>query len=137
MKDYPVSGKIKLPMKKKILIIDDEPDLCQVLAIRFREKGFEVIIANDGLEGLNKAKDERPDIVILDLKLPKLPGEEVCREIRKDKAISSIPIIMLTAKDSDVDSVVGKVIGADSYMIKPFDTKRLLEEINRLAAVDK
>lgn len=119
-------------MKKRILIIEDEVDLCKFLELRFQREGFSVIIANDGIEGLKKAKQEKPDIVILDLALPRLPGEEVCKGIRKDENICETPIIMLTAKSTDVDRVVGKVLGADSYLVKPFDGKKLLEEINKL-----
>ncbi len=121
-------------MKKKILIIEDELDLCKILTIFFQKKRFDVIIANDGIDGLNKAKQQRPDIIILDLMLPTLCGEEVCREVRKDEAIGDTPIIMLTAKNTDVDTVIGKVIGADYYMIKPFEINKLLEEVNKLIA---
>lgn len=117
---------------KKILIIEDEADLCKFLDLRFQKEGFTVVIANDGVEGLEKAKEEKPDIIILDLMLPSLPGEEVCKRIRKDADICETPIIMLTAKDTDVDRIVGRVIGADAYLNKPFDGRKLLEEIRRL-----
>lgn len=119
-------------MKKKVLVIEDEPYLCRFLELRFQKEGFEVITANDGVEGLKKAKEEKPDIVILDLMLPKLPGEEVCKRIRKDVYICATPIIMLTAKSTDADRIIGKVIGADAYFIKPFDGSKLVEEIKRL-----
>lgn len=116
---------------KKILIIEDEVDLCKFLDLRFQKEGFAVVIANDGVEGLEKAKEEKPDIIILDLMLPSLPGEEVCKRIRKDADICETPIIMLTAKDTDVDRIVGRVIGADAYLNKPFDGRKLLDEIRR------
>jgi orotate phosphoribosyltransferase len=81
---------------------------------------------------LNKARKEKPDIVVLDLMLPGRCGEEACKEIRKDDAIGSTPVIMLTAKSTDVDAIIGKVIGADAYIIKPFDVNKLLAEVNRL-----
>lgn len=119
-------------MKNKVLIIEDEPDLCRFLELRFEKEGFDCITANDGVEGLQKAKEEKPDIVILDLVLPKLPGEEVCRRIRKDASICGTPIVMLTAKSTDTDRIIGKVIGADSYLVKPFDGSKLVAEIKRL-----
>lgn len=119
-------------MRKKILIIDDAHDLCKILSVRFKDRGFDVLIANDGLAGLEKAKAEKPDIIILDLVLPGLNGEEVCKEIRRDPAIGDTPIIMLTAKSSEIDRVVGKVIGANSYIVKPFGASELLDEVNKL-----
>ncbi len=121
-----------MTQKKKILVIEDETSISKALEFRFKKYGFEVVLAEDGEDGLNKAKEARPDIIILDLILPKMTGERVCKEIRKDDNISKIPIIMLTAKDSDVDRVVGRVIGADRYMTKPFDLNALMREINKL-----
>jgi len=118
--------------KKKILIIEDESSIHKALEFRFKKIGFDVIIAEDGEDGLNKAIRETPDLIILDLILPKMTGERVCKEIRKNKNISGTPIIMLTAKDSEADRVIGKVIGADCYMIKPFDLNELIEEVGRL-----
>lgn len=122
-------------MKKKILIIEDETAISKALEFRFKKSGFDVIIAYDGEEGLAKAKGERPDLIILDLMLPKMTGERVCKEIRKDDAIARIPIIMLTAKDSDTDRVIGRVIGADCYIAKPFDLAQLFKEVDRLIKV--
>lgn len=119
-------------MPKKILIIEDESDICNILAFRFKKNGFEVFCAKGGKEGLDKARVYRPDLILLDLMLPELPGEQVCKEIRKDVNIEKIPIIMLTAKDSDVDRVVGRVIGANYYMTKPFDINELLDKVGKL-----
>ena len=119
-------------MRKKILIIDDERDFGALLKLSLQENGFDVIIAEDGKSGLEKAKYERPDLIILDLGLPGLSGEEICRQIRKDECPKGVPIIMLTAKGSDADRIIGKVIGADSYLTKPCDTQILLKEIDRL-----
>jgi DNA-binding response OmpR family regulator len=118
-------------MKKKILLIEDEADIANPLAYRLNKKGLEVIIAQDGEEGLKKAQEERPDLIILDLMLPRLPGEEVCKRIRDDERIGKVPIIMLTAKASDVDKIVGKTLGASSYMTKPFEANDLLKEVDR------
>ena len=88
--------------------------------------------AHEGYEGFYKATTQRPELIILDLKLPGLPGEEICKELRKDEKYASLPIIMLTAKDTDVDKVIGKIIGANQYMSKPFDMDELLKKISLL-----
>ena len=121
--------------KKKILIIEDEESIRKVLEFRLKGYGFNVVCAGDGDEGLDKAKCEKPDVIILDLILPKKQGEEICKEIRKDADISKTPIIMLTAKGSDVDRIIGRVIGADRYISKPFDMDELLKQINILAGI--
>ena len=115
--------------KKKILIIDDEIAIADGLKYILEEQGYCVIVANDGEEGLQKAEKDTPDLIILDLHLPKLPGEEVCRTIRKNERLNNTPIIMLTAKDLDVDRVVGRVIGANAYITKPFEMENLLKQI--------
>ncbi len=122
---------------KKILIVEDEPSISTPLAHRLRALGYEVTIAQNGEEGLEKVKQESPGLVILDLMLPELPGEEVCKAIRlsEDENLAQTPIIMLTAKSSDVDHVIGKVIGANCYMTKPFHADNLLKEIQRLTCV--
>jgi len=118
--------------KKRILLIEDNPYISDSLSKVIIYAGFDIIIAYDGQDGLEKAKQEKPDLIILDLKLPKLPGEEVCRQIKKDTNTQTIPIIMQTGKTSDVDRVVGRIIGADCYLVKPYDLKDLITEINRL-----
>lgn len=120
--------------RKKILLVEDEEDVCKILAYRLRKVGFDILVANDGETGLKEAQEKIPDLVILDLMLPAMSGEEVCKTIREDdrKEIQSIPIIMLTAKSKVADRIVGKVIGANQYMMKPFDFNQLLQEINRL-----
>ena len=120
--------------KKKILIIEDDQDLSKFLAFRLKKMGFRVRISHDGEDGLQTARKERPNLIILDLRLPKFPGEEVCKAIREDfdRSISRIPIVMLTGKTSDVDRVIGNVIGANRYLTKPFNTVELLKEINSL-----
>ena len=115
--------------KKRILIVDDEPGIITMIKYFLEEKEFDVSVAYDGEEGLKKVKRDYPDLVILDLMLPKLVGEEVCRQIRSDKGTSDIPVIMLTAKNLEVDRIIGRVIGADYYMTKPFDFVELLSNI--------
>ena len=115
-------------MKEKILIVEDEHDLVKGLKLNLEDEGYEVIWASDGMEGLLKAQEEIPDLIILDIMLPKMDGLEVCRELRR-KNINT-PIIMLTAKGEEVDKVVGLEIGADDYMTKPFSIRELLARIN-------
>ncbi|MBI1977968.1 MAG: response regulator [Candidatus Omnitrophica bacterium] len=122
--------------KRKILIIEDDRAIQKFLGYRFRKLGFEVIVANDGKEGLDEAVSKTPHLIILDLMLPEFSGEEVCKAIREDEdeSFANIPIIMLTAKTGDADRIIGKVIGANAYMTKPFSAKELLEEVERLLA---
>ena len=116
--------------KKKILIIDDEPDIIWVLKHALERRKFEVVVAYDGEEGLKKVTQDNPDLVILDLKLPKLIGEEVCRQIKKDAKTAGIPIIMVTGRKLDADRIICRLIGADSYMTKPFEMAELLTKID-------
>ena len=110
----------------RVLIVEDEPDLADPLAYILRREGYEVEIAEDGPTALDAFRDRGADIVLLDLMLPGMPGTEVCRQIR---ASSNTPIIMLTAKDSEVDIVVGLELGADDYVTKPYSTRELLARI--------
>ena len=114
-------------MNEKILIIEDEADLVKGLKLNLTDEGYEVSWAFDGQEGLRKALEEAPDLIILDIMLPKMSGLEVCRELRQKKA--NVPIIMLTAKGEEVDKVVGLEIGADDYITKPFSIRELLARI--------
>ncbi len=118
--------------KKKILVIEDDRDIRRTLELRLKMEGFEVITAAEGYEGIYKARMPGIDLIILDLMLPGLPGEEICRELRKEEKYSALPIIMLTAKDTDADIVIGRVIGANFYIPKPFDMDELLAKINLL-----
>ena len=107
----------------RVLIVEDEPDLADPLAYLLRREGFEVEIAEDGPGAMAAFRERGADIVLLDLMLPGMPGTEVCRQIR---STSAIPIIMLTAKDSEVDIVVGLELGADDYRAKPYSARELL-----------
>ena len=110
----------------RILIVEDEPSLSEPLSFLLRREGYDTEIAADGREALVAFDREAADLVLLDLMLPGLPGTEVCRELRTR---SSVPIIMLTAKDSEVDIVVGLELGADDYVTKPYSTRELLARI--------
>ena len=118
--------------KKKILVGDDEVDFLKVLKLNLEDNCYEVVTAFDGEEALKKIKSENPDAVILDIMLPKLNGEEVCKVIRNDPVFGETPVIMVTGKATDVDRIVGRVIGADIYITKPFDFKQLLSAIKKL-----
>jgi len=119
-------------LKKKILAIDDDMDFLKVLALNLKDGGYEVITAFDGEAGLKKVKSEKPDLVLLDIGLPKLNGKEVCRKIRSDQCISKTPVIMLTGRNTDVERIVSRVIGADIYITKPFEMPVLLAQIESL-----
>ena len=114
-------------MEEKILIIEDEEDLVKGLKLNLADEGYEVDWASNGEEGLRKAMEETPDLIILDIMLPKKNGLDVCRELRQKNIF--IPIIMLTAKGEEIDKVVGLEIGADDYMTKPFSIRELLARI--------
>lgn len=104
-------------MAKKILVVDDEKPIVDIEKFNLTKEGYEVSVAYDGEEALQQVKDVDPDLIILDLMLPKVDGLEVAREVRKTK---DTPIIMVTAKDSELDKVLGLELGADDYVTKPF-----------------
>lgn len=110
----------------RLLIVEDESSLSEPLAYLLGREGYETLIAADGITAVSEFNRWAPDLVLLDLMLPGMPGTEVCREIRSR---SSVPIIMLTAKDSEIDIVVGLELGADDYMTKPYSTRELLARI--------
>jgi len=118
-------------MPKKILVVDDETELLKAISIRLKTCGYEVITACDGQEGLEKAKSVSPDLIVLDVLMPKMDGYEVCRMLKFDEKYKSIPVIMLTAKAQDIDKAMGKKVGADDYIIKPFETQDLIDKIKR------
>ncbi len=109
-------------MATKILVVDDDLNICDLLRLYFENEGYEVKTANDGAEGVSYFKMYEPDLVLLDIMLPKKDGWQVCREIRE---VSNKPIIMLTAKGEVFDKVLGLELGADDFMVKPFETKEL------------
>jgi DNA-binding response OmpR family regulator len=122
-----------LTNSKKILIIDDELNVLRVLkSCLERKKCFHICLACDGEEALRKINENPPDLIILDLGLPKLPGIEVCKKIKMNERFKNIPIIVLTGKIEEVDKIICKVIGADFYMTKPFDLQELLKTVNKI-----
>jgi DNA-binding response OmpR family regulator len=118
--------------KKRILIVDDEEDILKVLRFRLEANSYEVLIASDGQEGLNKARSEKPDLIILDLMLPKLDGYKVCRMLKFDETYKAIPIIIFTAKAQKKDEELGMEMGADAYISKPFEPEILLGKMKEL-----
>lgn len=113
----------------KILVVDDEVTLLETIGYNLRREGHTVLTAADGATALEVARRERPDLVVLDLMLPRIDGLEVCRVLRRE---STVPILMLTAKDEEVDRIVGLEIGADDYMTKPFSMRELLARIRAM-----
>jgi two-component system response regulator MtrA len=113
-------------MDGRILLVEDDPSIREITALGLRGAGFEVTTAVDGVEGLAKARAERPDLVLLDVMLPRMDGLEVCREIRRD---STVPVVMLTARGDTIDVVVGLESGADDYVTKPFEMAVLIARV--------
>ncbi len=112
--------------KEKILVVDDDTSICELLRVYLEKEDYQVVIANDGMSAVAAFKEENPGLVLLDIMLPKLDGWQVCREIRK---FSETPIIMLTAKGEVFDRVLGLELGADDYVVKPFETKEIVARI--------
>jgi two-component system phosphate regulon response regulator PhoB len=117
---------------RNILIVEDESDVTDLLALNLRKAGFKTTAATDGGSGLQKARDDRPDFIILDLMLPKMSGLEVCRILKSDTATSHIPILMLTAKAEEIDRIVGLEFGADDYVTKPFSPREVTLRIRAI-----
>ena len=111
---------------EKILVVDDDTNICELLRLYLTKEGYQVTTANDGEEGLEKFNQIKPDMVLLDVMMPGLDGLEVCRRIR---AAGNTPVMMLTAKGETFDKVLGLELGADDYMVKPFDTKEVIARI--------
>src|SRR5437762_2113637 len=121
------------PPNKKILIIEDEADVVDLLALQFRKAGeFTIATAEDGAQGLAKARAELPALIILDLMLPRMPGLEICKILKTDAATRHIPIIMLTAKAEEIDRIIGLEFGADDYVTKPFSPRELILRVNAI-----
>ena len=116
-------------MNEKILVVDDEPSIQELLKLELEFEGFIVDTASDGQEALDKVESFNPDLILLDLMLPKINGYDVCKKVNAEK---SIPIIMLTAKTDIIDRVLGLELGADDYMTKPFDNRELIARVKAL-----
>lgn len=118
--------------KKRVLLVDDEPSIVKMVGKRLEVEGFEVLVAMDGQDGLKKAQTEAPDLVILDLMLPKLNGYELCTMLKQDARFQKIPVVMFSAKAQEKDERLGRECGADAYVRKPFQAPELLAQIRKL-----
>jgi two-component system alkaline phosphatase synthesis response regulator PhoP len=114
---------------KKILVVDDEIDLVETLRFPLELEGYNVLVSHDGEDALNQARKEKPDLILLDLMLPKLDGYKVCRLLKFDERYKHIPVLMLTAKTQEKDKILGMETGADEYITKPFEMDYLIEKI--------
>jgi len=117
-------------MEKRILVVDDEQSIVTLLKYNLEQAGFKVLTAMDGEEGMNIAISEKPDLIVLDLMLPKLDGIEVCKQLRQQRVLT--PILMLTAKDDEFDKVLGLELGADDYMTKPFSPREVIARVKAI-----
>jgi two-component system alkaline phosphatase synthesis response regulator PhoP len=118
--------------KGKILVVDDEIYIVHILDFSLGMEGYEVITALDGEQALEKVKTEKPDLIVLDIMMPKLDGYEVCKNIKSSADTQHIPVILLSAKGRNVDQKLGFDVGADDYITKPFSPRKLVERINQL-----
>ena len=116
----------------RILVIEDEADIQQILDYNLREKGHKVFVTAKGEEGLRLAREKKPELVLLDLMLPDIPGTEVCKQLKSDPSTKSMQVVMLTAKGEEIDRVVGFELGADDYVVKPFSVRELLLRIQAI-----
>lgn len=120
--------------RPKILVVDDERDALEVLGFKLKEAGYDPLFAADGTTALALTRTERPSLVVLDLMLPEIDGLEVCRLLRRDPSTAATPVIMLTAKATETDRIVGLEIGADDYVTKPFSPRELVLRIKKVLA---
>ena len=120
--------------KKKILLVDDEQELVEMIKMRLEANGYDVFAAYDGQDALEKASKEKPDLIILDIMLPKVDGYKVCRILKLDENSRKIPIIMFSAKAQESDKEAGERVGGDAYITKPFEPELLLAKIKELLA---
>jgi two-component system alkaline phosphatase synthesis response regulator PhoP len=118
--------------KGKILVVDDEIYIVHILDFSLGMEGYEVVTALDGEQAIEKARTEKPDLIVLDIMMPKLDGYETCKILKGDKATRDIPVILLSAKGRNVDQKVGFEVGADDYITKPFSPRKLVERINSI-----
>jgi two-component system alkaline phosphatase synthesis response regulator PhoP len=118
--------------KGRILVVDDEIYIVHILDFSLGMEGYEVLTALDGEQALEKARTEKPDLIVLDIMMPKLDGYETCKRLKADADTKDVPVILLSAKGRNVDQKVGFEVGADDYITKPFSTRKLVERINAI-----
>ncbi|MFQ5465557.1 MAG: response regulator [Thermodesulfobacteriota bacterium] len=119
-------------MKSRILAVDDERDILTLLEYTLNKEGFDVISVEDGPEALDAARESRPDLILLDIMLPRMDGTEALKELKRDDRTRGIPVVMLTAKGEEIDRVVGFELGADDYIVKPFSPKELVLRVKAI-----
>src|SRR5271163_1145912 len=117
---------------KRVLLIEDDRDIVELVRYNLEREGFQVAAATDGATGLAQLRKAPPDLLLLDLMLPKLSGLEICKEIRRDQSLNRLPILMLTARGEEADRVVGLEMGADDYVTKPFSPRELVARVKAL-----
>lgn len=118
-------------MPRRILVVDDEPDILRIVTFRLKKLGYEIITAVNGQEALDLIKEKRPDLILLDLRLPVIDGYEVCKRLKTDEEFKQIPIILLTASSAGKISERTSEFKADDYIIKPFESEELLEKVKK------
>jgi two-component system phosphate regulon response regulator PhoB len=118
--------------KERILVVDDEPDLLELIEVNLKGAGYEVLVAANGTDGLKMARQTIPELIVLDVMLPEMGGLEVCKSLRSEPATTAIPILMLTARATEIDRVLGLELGADDYVTKPFSTRELVLRVKNL-----
>ena len=123
--------------KGKILVVDDEVYILHILDFSLGAEGFEVISANNGEQGIEKARQEKPDLIVLDIMMPVLDGYETCRRLKREAETKDIPVVLLTAKGRDIDKRLGFEVGAIDYIVKPFSPSRLIERIEEIIGCRK
>jgi DNA-binding response OmpR family regulator len=123
-----------VPGTPKVLVVDDDPVIVRLLEVNFEMEGFEVISAVDGMDGVEKARSQHPDIVVSDVMMPKLDGLELCAVLKGDDATRAIPVVLLSAKAQVADIRAGLDAGADDYVTKPFEPLDLIDRVNKLLA---
>ena len=123
--------------KGRILVVDDEIYIVHILDFSLGMEGYEVLTALDGEQALEKARAEKPDLVVLDIMMPKLDGYETCRLIKSDPKTKNIPVILLTAKGREVDQKLGREVGASDYITKPFSPSKLIERVQAILGASK
>lgn len=118
-------------MPKKILVVDDEKDITETLSFMLKAKGYDVLEGHDGEEGLKIAKEEMPDLIILDVMMPKMNGYKIARLLKYDAKYKHIPIVMVTARGQEADKLIGEETGADVYITKPFEFEEVLDTVSK------
>lgn len=119
-------------MAKRILLVEDDPSAIRLVSYTLEGEGYEVLTASNGLEGLRKAREDKPDLLVLDVMLPGLDGFEVCRRLRADAETAKLPVLMLSAKAQEIDKTTGLKMGADDYLPKPADPAEIVARVSKL-----